>query len=366
MKCVVVIPVGPGHTRQATYAVESVMRAWEDENFRGPFTELQVAPQLDTAGELGRSKARNNGLSIPADYHFLLDADDRMLPTTFSLVDQGSPATFGMVCLDGVVAKNNIVPVTRDLLFKHGAVGTLSMGCFLRGDLGLRFDENIDVGEDFDFYMRLPGFTKLPVPLVSIGYWHTESAGGPRTSKNTDWGKACRAAIEPYRLRAHTLPEPNYLREVEVIADVGPGMRPIHWFPTARRHVCIEPHVPYAKALKAAGYVVWENRIQDSLGHLEDLRPDTVVLLDVIEHLEKGEAHEVLARSCEAARVQVIVYTPYGFVPQEKDAWKLGGDFWQTHRSGWTPEDFAHNWHIQLFQPPPKTEPQGFYAVLTK
>lgn len=363
MKCVVIIPIGPGHTRQASYAVESVMHAWE--TARGPFTELEVAPQLDTAGQLGRSKARNNGLSIPADYHFLLDADDRMMPNAFSLVDQGSPATFGMVCLDGVVAHKNILPVTRDTLFKYGAVGTLSMGCFLRGNLGLRFDETIDVGEDFDFYMRLPNFTKIPLPLVSIGYWHTESAGGPRTSKGTDWGKACRTAIEAYRLRAHTLPEPDYLKEVEVVVDVGAGMRPIHWFPNVRRHVCVEPHPPYAKALRAAGYVVWENRIQDALENLKALRPDTVVLLDVIEHMDKVEGQAALVQIQEAATVQVFVYTPLGFVPQEKDVWKMGGDFWQTHRSGWTPEDFP-GWHIQLYQPKPLVKPQGFYALFNK
>lgn len=88
--------------------------------------------------------------------------------------------------------------MTREDLFQHGALGTLSMGCFVRGDLGLRFDESMDIGEDFDFYLRLPSFTKRNKPLVHIGYTEP-SAGGPRGASKVGWLDACAAVIERYR-----------------------------------------------------------------------------------------------------------------------------------------------------------------------
>jgi hypothetical protein len=40
-----------------------------------------------------------------------------------------------------------------------------------------------------------------------------------------------------------------------------------------------------------------------------------------------------------------MIYTPNGFVPQDEDKWGLGQVEWQTHRSGWTPDDFD-GWKI--------------------
>jgi hypothetical protein len=47
----------------------------------------------------------------------------------------------------------------------------------------------------------------------------------------------------------------------------------------------------------------------------------------------------------------VVVFTPLGFYRQhylsgDIDRWGMSGTHWQTHRSGWLPEDFAPNWHI--------------------
>jgi hypothetical protein len=197
MKCTVIIPVGPGHEKLAREAVDSVYEAAR--HSPGPFSGVELALVDDLDGKLGRSRARNMGMDDnPSDWFFLMDADDRMMPDTFMLVALSQPATFGTILLAGKVGRENRWPVTRDTLFEHGAVGTLAMGCFVRGDLGIRFDESLDIGEDFDFYMRLPGFTKLQVPLVNIGY-RTPSAGGPRSPRNGRWREACRAVIERYR-----------------------------------------------------------------------------------------------------------------------------------------------------------------------
>ena len=46
------------------------------------------------------------------------------------------------------------------------------------------------------------------------------------------------------------------------------------------------------------------------------------------------------------------MFTPWGFFPQsygpdeDVDRWGMGGTHWQTHRSGWLPEDFGDGWLI--------------------
>lgn len=201
--CAVIIPVGPGHE---VYAVDAVASAWAAWHLgRGPFTDLAVVVIDDTRGEMGRSAARNRGMDEnPTDWHFFLDADDQMMPGAFGMVDLSSPATFGAVFTDGRTAPENRPCVDRATLLEFGPRGTLSMGCFVRGDLGLRFNADLDVGEDFDFYLRLPGFTKVSGPLVNIGY-SKPSAGGPRGYVDVSWMAACDEIIRKHKA-AHAPP----------------------------------------------------------------------------------------------------------------------------------------------------------------
>ncbi len=194
----VIIPVGPGHDRIVLRAIESVEYAWSYDH--GPFGETRMVVVDDGEAKLGRSKARNFGMdSTPDDWHFLLDADDQMVENAFTLVDLRADATFGAVCLDGVVYKSNRYSLSKFQLIRLGAKGTLSMGCFLRAGLEMRFDEEMDIAEDFDFYCRLAcrdrSFTKVLEPLVSIGY-RTPSAGGPRSSAGCDWTEACQVVVD--------------------------------------------------------------------------------------------------------------------------------------------------------------------------
>lgn len=194
----VVIPVGPGHGEYAVEAQGSVRRAWH--NNPGNFGDLTIRVVDDGHGRYGRSKARNLGVaSSAADWYFLLDADDRMLPGAFAECDFSVDATFGRVFTDLYQAKN-VYPVTRETLLELGARGTLSMGMFVRGTVARAtpFDETLDAGEDFDFYLRLPSFVKKENPLVEIGR-SRPSAGGPRGYKKLDWFKACDDVLSRYR-----------------------------------------------------------------------------------------------------------------------------------------------------------------------
>jgi hypothetical protein len=157
----------------------------------------------------------------PADWHFLLDADDEMAPGAFSLVDLAAPATFGAVCLNGHITPLQ-APLTKADLFRLGAYSTLSMGCFVRGDLGLRFNPLMDLAEDFDFYARLPGFTKRREPLVSIGYSRPSSIG-PRGTGDVDWVSACADVLARYAAANGSTPELRLLPDGNYDSPTDPG-----------------------------------------------------------------------------------------------------------------------------------------------
>ena len=132
----------------------------------------------------------------------------------------------------------------------------------------------------------------------------------------------------------------------------------------ADRHICIEPHPEYQQWLGERGYRVIG---LTAIDFLEWARPaDAIFLLDVIEHMEKPEALEVLAH-CKRLAKQVVVFTPLGFHPQhyqpgDKDAWGMNGTYWQTHRSGWLPEEFE-GWATLVDEHFHGEKGGGFFAI---
>lgn len=133
----------------------------------------------------------------------------------------------------------------------------------------------------------------------------------------------------------------RYIGEPDTVIDVGAGLRPALWA-KAGRHICIEPCQVYADVLREHGIEVIEKRALDGLPIAPEA--DLVLMLDVIEHMEKDEGLAAIALALVKGR-RVIVYTPNGFVEQESDNWGYGQDEYQRHRSGWMPEDFA-GWKI--------------------
>lgn len=162
-------------------------------------------------------------------------------------------------------------------------------------------------------------------------------------------------------IQIHTLDRPPGLVECQWVIDVGAGLRPFSWYRPGR-HICVEPYEPYAAVLESAGYEVVRATAEQALG---PFTADAVYLLDVLEHMTREEGERVLMLARQAASVQVVVYTPVGFVDQTRDAWDMGGDYWQTHRSGWMPKDFpqAHGWRTHFYMPEDTKEREGFYAI---
>lgn len=134
------------------------------------------------------------------------------------------------------------------------------------------------------------------------------------------------------------------------VLDVGPGIRPTckRWLKSPAGWVGLEAFDTYVDFVRRK----WPEL--DVVHHVCPPIPfdantfDTVVLDDVIEHLEKSNGQDLFGEAMRVARRGVLVRTPNGFVRQDFDPWLMDGDYWQKHRSGWTPDDFptaTHVWH---------------------
>ncbi len=173
--------------------------------------------------------------------------------------------------------------------------------------------------------------------------------------------------------------------QVDVLLDIGSGIRP-QQLVRAMTHICCEPCMQYVEKLKTItedssdrSYVIIHADWRTITKLLPTASVDTVILADVIEHLDKDEAYKLLQDTIRLARRQVAVFTPLGFMPQfhgdGKDAWGLDGGEWQEHKSGWVPEEFGEEWDVFLAEEfhttdnlgKPLEKPFGaMWALLTK
>ncbi len=210
MRLAVLTPVGPGHQSAVKDCCESVVHALRHD--RGVFKDTRHVLIDDSKGELGRSKARNLGMTTEADWFMFLDADDLCEPTAFGELDDAvyfNPslvALFGSVAEEAGTIQDNLYPLDWQKLLKHGPVGTLSMGCFFRADVARAhpFNEELDAGEDFDFYLRAlngQNWKKLDRPLVTIRNT-VPSAIGPRGYTSLDWRDVCQEIVNRWKSTA--------------------------------------------------------------------------------------------------------------------------------------------------------------------
>jgi hypothetical protein len=143
----------------------------------------------------------------------------------------------------------------------------------------------------------------------------------------------------------------------DVILDLGVGIRPQQYVEAAV-HICVDAYGPYLERLRGdlgddPRFVLLHAGWQDAMAMLLPASIDVVFALDVIEHLEKADGARLLAEAERVARRHIVVFTPIGFYPQsyanpavERDRWGMYGGFWQTHRSGWSLEDFQPDWKL--------------------
>lgn len=175
----------------------------------------------------------------------------------------------------------------------------------------------------------------------------------------------------------------------ETVLDIGCGIQPQDYI-VPNVHICCEPFGQYVDYLLDAiqqkkqrlfydrRYVVLQADWEETVKVVASRSVDAVYVMDVIEHLEKGDGVRLLKATEQLITQQLVLFTPLGFVPQEhpdgKDAWGLDGGHMQRHKSGWWPEDFDASWDILACKTfhlvdnvgRPRDTPAGaFYAIKT-
>jgi len=217
MKCIVVTPVGPGHEETVKQAQDSVERAMA--HSKGPFTEIQHQILEDIDGMLGRSKARNLIVkNYDADWYFFLDADDLMSQGAFEAMYDylDYAAVWGPIV---EISNGQIAPRMGQVLSissieelkSHDPYATIQMGHFVRGDVAKAtpFNEDMDCGEDFDYYLRVWDGHKCikgsHILFINIRGNHST---GPRSATGKQW----REAVEKL-VGKHEIKFPSYIAE---------------------------------------------------------------------------------------------------------------------------------------------------------
>lgn len=210
MKCAVIIPVGPGHDELSREAGASVERAFRENP--GPFSEVATFRLNDTKGERGRSACRNLGVERAAtdgfEWVFFLDADDVMAPGCFAAVKDhvaDRDAIFGLIAetagdVEAATLRPDQVRATDSFgdILRNDPTLTLQMGHFVRTEIvrGIRFDEAMDCGEDFKYYLDL-WFRHRCRKIEEVLFVNRRGrhSTGPRSANGRQWSEAVRGVF---------------------------------------------------------------------------------------------------------------------------------------------------------------------------
>lgn len=139
-----------------------------------------------------------------------------------------------------------------------------------------------------------------------------------------------------------------------IVLDVGAGIRPQNFF-TPSAHIIIEPFLPYIQRIQnEEPYKIFLNGTWDKImPYFPDRSVDSIFSIDVLEHFEKKDGLQFIRESERIAKTQIAFFTPLGFFLQhydddQIDRWGMKGGYWQSHRSGWTPNDFEGGWEFYV------------------
>jgi glycosyltransferase involved in cell wall biosynthesis len=213
-RCAVITPIGPGHETLYEESLASVKRSFADR--RGNFSEIIPIRIDDPEGKLGRSKARNLGIQKAVEYGvewiFFLDADDLMAPAAFEYVSPYLESYDGIWGSIWSIEKRETTAKERpkqlpflysieDVLSCDPFV-TLQMGHFVRTRIALStlFDESLDTGEDFDYYLRV--WEKYKCIKTSLPFFYNRRglhAHGPRSATGLAWRRKVEDMINKKR-----------------------------------------------------------------------------------------------------------------------------------------------------------------------
>lgn len=161
---------------------------------------------------------------------------------------------------------------------------------------------------------------------------------GHARARRIDLGSTTEARLPP----ATFWPLLGRLTDGPTLLDVGSGTMAQLIRMSNRVRVGVEAHRPYLETRHDDPSIVPLHL--DATRLEEVLLPKSfaiVTLVDVIEHFDTDTARAVLSTCESIAATRVVVFTPRGEFPQQEfDAYGLGGEEYQRHRSVWEPPDF--------------------------
>jgi tetratricopeptide (TPR) repeat protein/glycosyltransferase involved in cell wall biosynthesis len=215
-RCAVITPVGPGHGQLYLECLASVENSFAKE--KGIFSEIIPVRIDDPEGKLGRSGARNAGIrkaaEKDAEWIFFLDADDLMAPSAFEYASPYLEKYDGIWGCIWTVEKGEKTagerPEQLPFLFSmHDLLScdpylSLQMGHFVKTSLALDtpFDETLDTGEDFDYYLRIwEEYKCIKIPLPLFYNRRGTHSLGPRSARGTEWQQQVEMLIKSYLKR---------------------------------------------------------------------------------------------------------------------------------------------------------------------
>lgn len=140
--------------------------------------------------------------------------------------------------------------------------------------------------------------------------------------------------------------------EIVSILDVACGLSLKSKFLDAQIRVGVDLYDEYFKHIEAdVPYVVMKYDARRLSDIFVPKSFDLVIACDVIEHVEKEEALEMIRQCEQIARKGVILETPHGFIPQNLDILGHGAHDLQTHRCGWEVDELKQLGYEVLVRP---------------
>ncbi|GEM_PF-1215028 len=139
--------------------------------------------------------------------------------------------------------------------------------------------------------------------------------------------------------------------KVRTVLDVGCGLSLKSQYVDAEVRVGVDAYRPFLERIEAEVPYATVHADAMDLDRLFLPRSfDLVLLLDLLEHLERAQGERLLDMAERIARVAVILETPRGYVPQNLDIWGWGGHTYQTHRSAWERDELEARGYTVLLR----------------
>lgn len=127
------------------------------------------------------------------------------------------------------------------------------------------------------------------------------------------------------------------------ILDVGSGPGRIASDPrfSGVSITCVDAQREAVEACRALGLSARLADVRDIPNLFAKERVDIAWCLDILEHLEKQEAVRLLMSLERIARLQIVVFLPLGYFPQDRDPAGFEDPDLLRHRSSWKEEDLV-------------------------